>query len=107
MKIFLTLAALGLTILGSTGCIFPMQGDKYTSIDQTTEGAARAALVGLESRGPQSQAQLPTDFSFDPKVMNLMWVPDHFDKNHTLIPAHYYFIQVLKCTFGDDWRTTQ
>jgi hypothetical protein len=62
---------------------------------------ARQALDHLASyqRALPPKPQAPV---MQPAVVRLMWIPDHLNRNGDLIPAHYYYLKVLK----DRWNLT-
>ena len=62
---------------------------------------ARAALESMASYRRAHSPQ-PQDPVIQPAVVRLMWVPDHLNKNGDLVPAHYYYLKVLK----DRWAVT-
>jgi len=62
-------------------------GDKGTK--------ARAALEQFATyRG--AQAPQPTNPVMFPAVVRLMWIPDHLNSHGDLVPAHYYYLRVLR-----------
>lgn len=56
---------------------------------------ARAALENMSSYQRQHTPQ-PYNPVIQPAVVRLMWIPDHLNKNGDLVPAHYYYLRVLK-----------
>lgn len=64
---------------------------------RSAEGA-RAALREMGSFKPAS-APAPYNPVMNPAVVRLMWIPDRVNRNGDLIPAHYYYLKVLK----DHW----
>ena len=65
------------------------------------EETARAALEAAASYR-RAHAPQPIDPVVQPAVVRLMWIPDHLNKNGDLVPAHYYYLKVLK----DRWAVT-
>lgn len=63
--------------------------------------SARAALEAMSSY-QRANAPQPNNPVIQPAVVRLMWVPDHLNKNGDLVPAHYYYLKVLK----DRWAVT-
>lgn len=62
---------------------------------------ARQALEQMASYR-RAQTPQPVNPVMQPAVVRLMWVPDHLNRNGDLIPAHYYYLKVLK----DRWAVT-
>ncbi len=116
MRIIITSLAL---MIGLTGCgtmanqINPyyepptanaMLGDRNSNAllgGSTSEAKARAAL---ESAATYQRAHAPAPYNpvIQPAVVRLMWIPDHLNKSGDLVPAHYYYLKVLK----DRWAVT-
>mgnify|MGYP007080225457 CR=1 FL=1 len=45
------------------------------------------------------RAALPAEPTYpvmQPAVVRLMWVPDHLNKSGDLVPAHFYYLKVLR-----------
>jgi hypothetical protein len=63
--------------------------------------SARSALQAMGSY-KAAQAPEPVNPVIQPAVVRLMWVPDHLNSTGDLIPAHYYYLRVLK----DRWAVT-
>jgi len=67
----------------------------------TNQESARAALNAMatyqRARDPE-----PTNPVMQPAVVRLMWIPDHLNKSGDLVPAHYYYLKVLR----DRWAVT-
>jgi hypothetical protein len=38
----------------------------------------------------------PTYPVLQPAVVRVMWIPDHLNKNGDMVPAHYYYLKVLR-----------
>ena len=62
---------------------------------------AREALEAMATYRREHLPQ-PVNPVLQPAVVRLMWIPDHLNKNGDLIPAHYYYLRVLK----DRWAVT-
>jgi hypothetical protein len=56
---------------------------------------ARKALEAMASYRA-AQTPQPVNPVIQPAVVRLMWIPDHLNKNGDLVPAHYYYLKVLK-----------
>lgn len=56
---------------------------------------ARKALETMASYR-RAQEPEPTNPVIQPAVVRLMWIPDHLNKSGDLVPAHYYYLKVLK-----------
>jgi hypothetical protein len=69
--------------------------DKALNGGADSEDKARQALEQMASyqraRDPQ-----PVNPVMQPAVVRLMWIPDHLNRNGDLVPAHYYYLKVLK-----------
>lgn len=67
----------------------------------SSETRARAAL---DSAATYQRANAPTPYNpvMQPAVVRLMWIPDHLNKSGDLVPAHYYYLKVLK----DRWAVS-
>ena len=65
------------------------------------EDSARKALEQMASyrRALPPQPVYPV---VQPAVVRLMWVPDHVNRHGDLVPAHFYYLKVLK----DRWAVT-
>jgi hypothetical protein len=65
---------------------------------------ADKARHALEVMNSYQRAQDPQPYKpvVVPREVRLMWVPDHINKNGDLIPAHYYYLNVL----NDRWAVT-
>ena len=50
-----------------------------------------SAELNKRAHNPQ-----PVNPVMAPAVVRLMWVPDHLNKHGDLVPAHYYYLKVLK-----------
>ena len=58
-------------------------------------GRAREALEAMASYQRALPAQ-PNNPVIQPSVVRLMWIPDHLNSHGDLVPAHYYYVKVLK-----------
>jgi len=63
--------------------------------DKDKLDSAREALDAMASYQATNSAQ-PYNPVIEPAVVRLMWIPDHINKNGDLVPAHYYYLKVLK-----------
>ncbi len=65
---------------------------------------AQGARSALEAMASYRDAQTPQPVNpvLQPAVVRLMWIPDHLNKNGDLVPAHYYYLKVLK----DRWAVS-
>ncbi len=63
-----------------------------------------SARAALEAMGSYKSALPPEPVNpvIQPAVVRLMWVPDHLNSSGDLVPAHYYYLKVLK----DRWAVT-
>jgi hypothetical protein len=75
--------------------------DKAISGGSNADDSARKALESMASYRRAQEPQ-PVNPVIQPAVVRLMWVPDHLNKNGDLVPAHYYYLKVLK----DRWAVT-
>lgn len=75
--------------------------DKAISGGSNSEDSARKALEAMASYRRAQEPQ-PVNPVVQPAVVRLMWIPDHLNKNGDLVPAHYYYLKVLK----DRWAVT-
>lgn len=69
--------------------------DRALNGGSNNEGGARKALEAMASYRSALPPQ-PTDPVIQPAVVRLMWIPDHLNKSGDLVPAHYYYLKVLK-----------
>jgi len=72
--------------------------------DSALRGSAEhtiKARQALDSMGQFQRAHDPQPVNpvMRPAVVRLMWIPDHLNKSGDLVPAHYYYLKVLK----EDW----
>ncbi len=66
-----------------------------------SEDKARQALEQMASYQRAHDPQ-PVNPVMQPAVVRLMWIPDHLNRNGDLVPAHYYYLKVLK----DRWAVS-
>ena len=59
------------------------------------EETARAALEQTASYQRALPPQ-PINPVMQPAVVRLMWIPDHLNSHGDLVPAHYYYLRVLR-----------
>ena len=81
-----------------------MLGDRNSSAllgGGSSEVRARAALDNAASYD-RAHAPQPYNPVMRPAIVRLMWIPDRLNKSGDLIPAHYYYLKVLK----DRWAVT-
>ena len=69
--------------------------DHAISGTKKSEDGARAALEAMSTYDRAHMPQ-PVNPVMQPAVVRLMWVPDHLNKNGDLVPAHYYYLKVLR-----------
>ncbi|MFM1847721.1 MAG: hypothetical protein RL417_1195 [Pseudomonadota bacterium] len=67
----------------------------------TNQESARAALNSMATYRRANDPE-PVNPVIQPAVVRLMWIPDHLNKSGDLVPAHYYYLKVLK----DRWAVT-
>ncbi len=62
------------------------------------------ARKALEQMATYQEAHTPSPVKpvVQPSVVRLMWVPDHLNSHGDLVPAHYYYLKVLK----DRWAVS-
>lgn len=62
------------------------------------------ARQALETMASYQRAHLPQPVHpvVQPSVVRLMWVPDHLNKSGDMVPAHFYYLKVLK----DRWAVS-
>lgn len=77
------------------------RNDKALGGGGTNENTARAALDAMTTYRRTQEPQ-PTNPVIQPAVVRLMWIPDRLNKSGDLVPAHYYYLKVLK----DRWAVT-
>ena len=67
--------------------------------DSDTGKIARKAL---ESMATYRRAQHPQPVNpvIQPAVVRLTWIPDHLNSYGDLVPAHYYYLRVLRDRFA-------
>jgi hypothetical protein len=80
-------------------------GDKNdAALNDSSGGKAGRARAALEAMASYQRAQSPQPNNpvIQPAVVRLMWIPDHLNSHGDLVPAHYYYLKVLK----DRWAVT-
>lgn len=77
------------------------KNDRALNQGGTNQESARAALNAMATYR-RAQDPEPTNPVVQPAVVRLMWIPDHLNKSGDLVPAHYYYLKVLK----DRWAVT-
>lgn len=77
------------------------KNDHALSGGAQNEDSARAALNAMATYRRAQEPQ-PNNPVIQPAVVRLMWIPDHLNRNGDLVPAHYYYLKVLK----DRWAVT-
>lgn len=75
--------------------------DKALNGEEQKVDTARSALEAMATYQRASTPQPYNPVMF-PTVVRLMWVPDHLNKTGDLVPAHYYYVKVLK----ERWAVT-
>jgi len=113
-----TVAALGLLTL--TGCsqlgnVFNPFYDTPSPVAYLGEKNDKALQEGSGQKADRARAAFeaagnyqrslppqPTNPVLQPAVVRLMWIPDHLNSHGDLVPAHYYYVKVLK----DHWAVT-
>jgi hypothetical protein len=80
------------------------KNDKALYSDSEGGGSGDKARSALEAMSSYNRAHTPQPVNpvVQPAVVRLMWIPDHLNKNGDLVPAHYYYLKVLK----DRWAVT-
>lgn len=71
------------------------RNDKALNGEEQKIDTARAALEAM-STYQRAHTPQPVNPVMNPAVVRLMWIPDHLSKSGDLIPAHYYYLKVLK-----------
>jgi hypothetical protein len=79
-------------------------GEKNDHALNEGSGKVQNARAALEHMATYQRAHAPQPVNpvIQPAVVRLMWVPDHLNKHGDLVPAHYYYLKVLK----DRWAVT-
>jgi len=75
------------------------KNDHAISGDREKNVNARAALESMATY-QRAHAPQPVNPVMQPAVVRLMWVPDHLNPAGDLVPAHYYYLRVLKERFA-------
>lgn len=104
-----------LTGCGSIGNVFnpfyepptevALLGDKNDrALQGEGGGKAEAARAALEASATYQRAMAPQPVNpvLQPAIVRLMWVPDHLNSHGDLVPAHFYYLKVLK----DRWAVS-
>lgn len=71
------------------------RNDKAISGARQKNVAAREALEQMASYRRAHDPQ-PANPVIQPAVVRLMWIPDHLNVHGDLVPAHYYYLKVLR-----------
>lgn len=69
--------------------------DHALNSSELKEDSARKALEQM-STYQRTHTPSPDKPVMQPAVVRLMWVPDHLNSHGDLVPAHYYYLKVLK-----------
>ncbi|RMD85888.1 MAG: hypothetical protein D6808_04430 [Candidatus Dadabacteria bacterium] len=69
--------------------------DKALNGTKEKELSARKALEQMASY-KRAHSPQPVNPVMQPAVVRLMWIPDHLNSHGDLVPAHYYYLKVLK-----------
>jgi len=79
-------------------------GEKSDRALNENGGKVQNAREALEHMATYQRSHTPQPVNpvLQPAVVRLMWVPDHLNKSGDLVPAHYYYLKVLK----DRWAVT-
>ncbi|RMG44032.1 MAG: hypothetical protein D6719_02620 [Candidatus Dadabacteria bacterium] len=61
-------------------------------------GPFDTARQALEQMASYQRAHTPQPVKpvMQPAVVRIMWIPDHLNSHGDLVPAHYYYLKVLK-----------
>lgn len=81
-----------------------MLGDRNSSALLGSSSGEERARAALDSAATYARANQPQPYNpvLQPAVVRLMWIPDHLNKSGDLVPAHYYYLKVLK----DRWAVS-
>ena len=81
-----------------------MQGEANDNALNSSNLKEDSARKALEQMATYQAAHTPSPVKpvVQPSVVRLMWVPDHLNSHGDLVPAHYYYLKVLK----DRWAVT-
>ena len=68
------------------------------ALNDSGGGKGEKAREALEQMGSYQRAlpPQPSNPVMLPAVVRLMWIPDHLNSHGDLVPAHYYFLRVLR-----------
>lgn len=71
------------------------------ALSNATSGgdSARQALEAM-STYRRAQHPKPTHPVLQPAVIRMTWIPDHLNSYGDLVPAHYYYLRVLRDRFA-------
>lgn len=69
--------------------------DRALYNESTGDNSARKALEAMASYRAAHLPE-PTYPVLQPAVVRVMWIPDRLNKNGDLVPAHYYYLKVLR-----------
>ena len=74
------------------------KGERSDAALHESRDKDKEARQALESMASYRRAQEPQPNNpvIQPAVVRLMWIPDHLNKSGDLVPAHYYYLKVLK-----------
>jgi len=77
------------------------RNDHALSGEKSKSDTARQALEQVASY-QRAHSPSPAKPVMQPAVVRLMWVPDHVNRTGDLIPAHFYYLKVLKDRWAVD-----
>jgi hypothetical protein len=79
-----------------------LQGDANDHALTGGGNSSNGARQALEEMATYRRTQNPEPINpvLQPAVVRLMWIPDHLNSYGDLIPAHYYYLKVLKDRFA-------
>jgi hypothetical protein len=79
-----------------------LQGDANDHALTGGGNSANGARQALEEMATYRRTQHPEPVNpvLQPAVVRLMWIPDHLNSYGDLVPAHYYYLKVLKDRFA-------
>lgn len=106
-----------LLVAAATGCnaagdqLNPFTDDIGTELGQRNTGAlgggaqgkqAEEARHALEVMSTYQRASAPQPYYpvVRPADVRLMWIPDHVNRLGDLVPAHYYYLRIMR----DEWE---
>lgn len=108
--------ALVVTLLSSSGCYtisdyinpfyrepsevayYGEKNDHALNENSGGGGKGAGARAALEQFATYQRAlpPQPTNPVMMPAVVRMMWIPDHLNSHGDLVPAHYYYLRVLR-----------